>query len=289
MVSASRPVVSTETLRLVPMSDVPDDDVVTVFNAGFSDYYHAVGMDLLTFHEYMATNDIQPAHSLVAYLDDTPVGFTFSGLRGESGWVGGLAVDPTYRRQHVGWTLLQRQLEIMRDQGATRVTLECIDRNTAALAMYERAGFRKLRKVYYLQQDRPRIKVLPSVVTFEQVEVAAVVPYYTKDHSWSKQVQSMLQTPDHKAVLARKEGKVVGYAVYFANESLLYIFDIGSRSYEDHLLNHLVDLTRPERVTTANVFDRHLLATYAANGFLITLTLFEMEWLASKRRWGIFG
>jgi len=58
MVSATHPVPGVEGLQLVPMDQVPDDDVISVFNSGFSDYYHAVGMDLMTFHEYLSTNDI---------------------------------------------------------------------------------------------------------------------------------------------------------------------------------------------------------------------------------------
>jgi len=290
MVSATHPVPGVEGLQLVPMDQVPDDDVISVFNSGFSDYYHAVGMDLMTFHEYLSTNDIDRAQSLVAYVDHQPVGFTFTGIRGDQGWVGGLAVDPRHRRHHVGWTLLQEQLDILQRAGVVRVTLECIERNTAALNLYDKAGFHRLRKVYYLQQDRPRIKLLPAEVEFLEVEAADVVPHRTKPQTWSKQVRSMLQTPDHKAVLAHCEGKLVGHAVYFANDTLLYVFDIDSRSYSDHLLNHLIDKTRPERVTAANIFDKRLLGTFASNGFLITLTLWEMEWTPQgRRRWGLFG
>jgi len=270
-------------VRVIPVRDVEDLTVVEVFNAGFRDYYHPVSIDLAGYREYLVTNDISTDASFVAFVGDRPAGFTLTGVRGTRGWVGGLAVDSGFRRMGVGARLLTSQIEALRERGVEEVRLEVIDRNLSARTLYERYGFRDNRKIWYFQNDHPRIKVLPSVLEITPCGVADVLSHYKQGHTWPKEVDSLRRTTDHSAVLARKDGEVVGYGVYLSAPEVLYIYDIGSRKYGEHILNHIIDKVRPPRITIANVFDRRLANVLADNGFMISLALFEMKYPLVKR------
>lgn len=284
MVSATVPPVrSTTGLRVTPVRDVDDLTVVEVFNAGFRDYYHPVSIDLAGYREYLVTNDINAEASFVAFVGDRPAGFTLTGVRGTRGWVGGLAVDNAFRRMGVGGRLLGAQIEALRERGVEEVRLEVIDRNVAARTLYERYGFRDNRKIWYFQNDHPRIKVLQNMPEITPCTVGDVLPHYKEGHTWPKEVDSLRRTSDHSAVIARKDGEAVGYGVFLPSPEVLYVYDIGSRKYGEHILNHIIDKVRPPRITIANVFDRRLANVLADNGFMISLALFEMRYQLVKR------
>ena len=64
-----------------------------------------------------------------------------------SGRIYTLAVDPMLHRQGVGRQLLTRMLAMLRQRGVGRVYLEVRAENRRAIAMYEEAGFEKMRRL----------------------------------------------------------------------------------------------------------------------------------------------
>jgi ribosomal protein S18 acetylase RimI-like enzyme len=62
--------------------------------------------------------------------------------RRDAGRVGGMWVDPAWRRRGVGRALLQEVMVWGRSRGLRRLGLWAPDHNPAAIALYSRAGFR---------------------------------------------------------------------------------------------------------------------------------------------------
>jgi GNAT superfamily N-acetyltransferase len=77
------------------------------------------------------------------------VGSTYGLLdRAESavGRVGGMWVDPAWRRRGLGCALLQRVFDWARERGLSRLGLWAPSHRPAALALYRQAGFRETGK-----------------------------------------------------------------------------------------------------------------------------------------------
>jgi ribosomal-protein-alanine N-acetyltransferase len=68
-----------------------------------------------------------------------------------------VAVRANRRRQGAGRTLIGKVIDRARERGAHSLFLEVAADNRAALAMYERMGFRPIdrRVAYYSRRDRP--------------------------------------------------------------------------------------------------------------------------------------
>lgn len=66
-----------------------------------------------------------------------------------------LVVKPAYRRKHVGSAILSATLREFDSRGATNVYLEVRESNTAAIAFYQKHGFRTTgrRERYYRDPD----------------------------------------------------------------------------------------------------------------------------------------
>lgn len=80
---------------------------------------------------------------LVAEKDGKPVGYAGMHIGGEEGFLANVAVDPVCRRSGVASALLEALISEGRVRGLSRLTLEVRLSNRAAVALYEKKGFRK--------------------------------------------------------------------------------------------------------------------------------------------------
>lgn len=74
---------------------------------------------------------------------------------GTTGRLYSIAVEPEFRGKGVGKTLLAECLDVLRRENVSACVLEVDDRNQAAIALYEKAGFKKTRILphYYGQSN----------------------------------------------------------------------------------------------------------------------------------------
>jgi len=88
---------------------------------------------------------------LVALAGERAVGYIIYWLLPREIDVHNLAVDPAYRRQGIGKTLLYAAIDEARRQRVSRVTLEVRKSNEAAQRLYQSLGFiaQGVRKGYY--------------------------------------------------------------------------------------------------------------------------------------------
>jgi ribosomal protein S18 acetylase RimI-like enzyme len=64
-------------------------------------------------------------------------------LRGPAGLLYDLVVDPGHRREGIGSALMDAAVARLGELGAPRIVLFTADKNHAAQAMFDRAGFRR--------------------------------------------------------------------------------------------------------------------------------------------------
>ena len=118
------------------------------------------------FVRHVAGNTIDLEASPV-WLDDVGgiVAASLLGVRGERGWIGGFGVAPDRRGSGLGAGLLGEVINIARALGLTTLTLECLIQNAAALALYERAGFKKTRTLHTADKELQPAVMPPAFVS----------------------------------------------------------------------------------------------------------------------------
>lgn len=87
----------------------------------------------------------------VAIRDGRIIGYSVATARGKDGHIVSVAVDPQYRRQGIGTALLSAVTRRLIEQGVEQIHLEVRKGNGAAIAFYERMGFRAFSEIrhYY--------------------------------------------------------------------------------------------------------------------------------------------
>ena len=91
------------------------------------------------------------ARSLLAMIEGKPVGYVIYWVLPSEIDIHNLAVDPAYRRQGIGRSLLQAVIDEAKHEGRGRITLEVRRSNEAAQRLYQSVGFvsQGIRKGYY--------------------------------------------------------------------------------------------------------------------------------------------
>ncbi|MBR3632278.1 MAG: ribosomal protein S18-alanine N-acetyltransferase [Elusimicrobiaceae bacterium] len=83
----------------------------------------------------------QPAARIWCAEDGQIIGFVAVRLAAGQCEILNVAVDPQYTKQGIGYALLQRALADLQACGTEQVSLEAAQDNTAANALYAKAGF----------------------------------------------------------------------------------------------------------------------------------------------------
>jgi GNAT superfamily N-acetyltransferase len=124
-------------LRLRALRDAPD-----AFGATFAD----AEAQPLSYWETLTTSVTEPGRHVMflACECETVCGSTYGLLdreRSDAGRVGGMWVEPAWRRQGVGRALLQTVFAWARERGLKRLGLWAPAHSPAAMALYRQAGF----------------------------------------------------------------------------------------------------------------------------------------------------
>lgn len=163
--------------HLVRAGDASLAAMTATLNAGFSDYLLPIHFDESTLARSIAANEIRLADSFIARSSGTAVmppsdlGIALVAYRDRprhGPWRASLfamCVVPAARRLGVGGALLQRVLDDARARGCDPVTLEVLEPNDRALRLYERLGFRPVRRLFALSAARAALTIgAPSTV-----------------------------------------------------------------------------------------------------------------------------
>ncbi|MDH0095909.1 GNAT family acetyltransferase [Ectopseudomonas hydrolytica] len=85
---------------------------------------------------------VQPELFLVGEIDGQLVASAMAGYEGHRGWVNYLAVCPEQRQRGLARQLMAHIEEQLLAMGCPKLSLQVRDSNTAALAFYERLGYK---------------------------------------------------------------------------------------------------------------------------------------------------
>jgi [ribosomal protein S18]-alanine N-acetyltransferase len=107
--------------------------------------------------------DLFPDLLVVAEQDGVLVGYGLGGIGSESGWILGVAVEPSFQGAGIGRALTQAVLERMEARGVRRVSVTVHPDNAAALGLYRSLGFELERsEPDYFGEAKPRLLLRAS-------------------------------------------------------------------------------------------------------------------------------
>lgn len=114
---------------------------VQAFSSYWQDALGQANIPPRTQANILACLDLNPAGCLVA-VEQEPVGYVFSRVWGQVGWVGTFGVHPDFRGRGVGKSLLLAAVEQLKAAGCRTIGLETMPDSAYNIGFYTRLGFR---------------------------------------------------------------------------------------------------------------------------------------------------
>lgn len=253
------------TITFRPASQLTSPQLTELFNAGYNGYAVPVNLSQAQMRAHAEQNDIDLDQSLVAFNGDEAVGLALLARRGQRGWVGGLGVVASRRRQGLGRALMERLLEAARSLGLTSVQLEVLSDNTSAHTLYRQLGFEDTRELLVISAapTMPQSTPWPGRIepgTLAQA-LAACDRLHVTANPWQRRPESLMKVrPEPAAWLALRGGEVAAYAVGAFTDERLAFQDVGaSEQHPDAmaaLLAHLHAAHPQARGSLVNLDER---------------------------------
>ncbi|WP_456368823.1 ribosomal protein S18-alanine N-acetyltransferase [Thermococcus sp.] len=142
-------------IRSAKLFDIPD--VMRIERESFREAYPR-GIFLV----FLENN---PDTFLVAEYNGKVIGYVMAYLRPDlEGHIMSIAVDPAYRGNGIGSALLVEAIERLIKKGARYIGLEVRVSNERAIRLYERFGFKKVKRIigYYVDGEDAYYMILPA-------------------------------------------------------------------------------------------------------------------------------
>lgn len=231
-------------ITLAPIPDEAFDVLLKTFNAGYRGYIVQLKLEPDQMRSHIANQHIDLRASRIAYADGDPVGVTLLGVRGKTGWIGGVGVRPEYRGKGIGRRLMEGVLDAARGRGLETVFLEVIEGNKAAHELYRKLGFTETRRLLILECAMPA-ELPTSDAVVMRVKPAEALAHYDAFHEaanpWQRQPESLRPAFDKlSAWEARRDGETLAYALGYASEKGVQWVDLAAAAGEVEALGALV-------------------------------------------------
>lgn len=126
-----------------------------LFNRSFEGYFVPVQFTEDSFKTFAQRDDIDLSASRVLMAEDKHIGLALIARRGKASRMGGFGIITEFRSRGAGSWFVRRLLDEARLRGETHMYLEVIVQNEAAVRLYEKHGFLRLRRLLGFKAERP--------------------------------------------------------------------------------------------------------------------------------------
>jgi ribosomal protein S18 acetylase RimI-like enzyme len=141
-----------DTLTIVSAASVSLEAYAAAFTESFQDYHHPVALDAAALARRVRLEQYDLENSLLALDGGEAVGVAALAVRGERGWVAGLAVVPGRRGRGLGRALTSAVVARARGCGLRLLSLDVLAVNHSARRLYERSGMSVARDLLVFER-----------------------------------------------------------------------------------------------------------------------------------------
>ena len=214
-------------IKLIPASQFTLAQLTAIYNQTRVDYMVPMPMNEARLAEYIATYDVDLAHSLVAMQDGQMLGVAMLGLREDRAWLTRLGVIPNTRRSGVGSALCEGLLERAENLGIRFQMLEVIKNNVPAHTLFLKLGFYEVGELLVLRRSPiipPPDPVVADAQRLDRAEALDLVRQDRGTQPWTNQSESLSNASEVSGLRLTLVDGSTGWLVYQRQRFLLTHF-----------------------------------------------------------------
>ena len=193
-------------LSIKPANEFTIPQLAELMTRSFEGYFAPVNITDMILLAMLRRDGIDLASSRVIMKDDQPSGLALIARRGWASRLAAMGIVPTVRNGGTGTWVMRQLIEEAGSRGEKEMLLEVIEQNTAAVKLYEKFGFTKIRRLVGYRLDTSQIA--PAALRKDQElqeidirELARMVSYHgLEDLPWQLSGTTIaLHTPPSRA------------------------------------------------------------------------------------------
>jgi ribosomal protein S18 acetylase RimI-like enzyme len=194
-------------------------DITTAFNEAFSDYVIRLQLTEEGLASKMKSENIVLSYSVGAFEEDKLVGFILHGYdvvnEEKTIYNAGTGVIPSFRGRSITSSLYAYSIPLLQKEGIRTHVLEVIDTNAPAIKVYEKTGFKTLRKLSAFKSTTPvTTDTSLSINAIENITGAAAA-FLSMTPAWQNSLASIQRNKEgHQLLGVFQNDQLIAYAAY---------------------------------------------------------------------------
>jgi ribosomal protein S18 acetylase RimI-like enzyme len=171
-------------------------EAADLFNRSFEAYFVPVQFTEDSFRAFAQRDGIDFNASQVLLVGHKRIGVALIARRDSASRMGGFGIISEFRGRGAGSWFVQRLLEDARLRGETRMNLEVITQNEAAVRLYEKHGFTKIRRLLGFKAEKPTGGSDANLQPYDQTLILDMIRAHAlPDLPWQLDAETLRSVP----------------------------------------------------------------------------------------------
>ena len=141
-------------LDILPASDYPLPDLLTLLNRSFENYLVPINFNLVQFLTMLRKDSIDLFSSRVLIADGEPSGVALIARRGWTSRLAAMGLLQSSRGKGAGSWFMEKLIQEARERKEREMVLEVIEQNQSAVHLYQKCGFHSVRRLIGLIREQ---------------------------------------------------------------------------------------------------------------------------------------
>jgi len=163
---------------LKPASAYSTSQIADMFTRSFEGYFVPVNINETTLLTILRRDGVDLSESRILLKDDVTIGLALIARRGWTSRLAAMGIVPEARHSGVGTWVMNHLADEARARGEKEMVLEVIEQNTAGVNLYQKIGFKTLRRLVGFKLENPQIE---SQERIEEVDIRHLAQLVTSD------------------------------------------------------------------------------------------------------------
>jgi ribosomal protein S18 acetylase RimI-like enzyme len=187
--------------KLTSASEFSISQLADLLTRGFEDYFVPIHITEDVFLTMLRRDSIDLAASRVIFRSGEPVGIGLIARRGWTSRLAAMGIVVNVRNNGVGTWAMKSLIEEAQARGEREMLLEVIEQNTAGVKLYQKVGFKIVRRLVGYKIENPQVKSKDKLEEIEIYELARIVTRHgLPDLPWQLTGATLAQhTPPSRA------------------------------------------------------------------------------------------
>lgn len=173
------------TFSFKPASEFSIPQIADLLTRGFEGYFVPINITPPVFMTMMRRDSIDLNETRILHKDDEAVGVGLIARRGSTSRLAAMGIVSHARNGGAGTWAMRQLIEEAHTRADKEMLLEVIAQNTAGVKLYEKVGFRKVRRLLGYKLENPQVDSTEEVQEINiQVAANMVSMHGLKDPPW---------------------------------------------------------------------------------------------------------